>query len=103
LFLGVRERLLAYDLERPARLREDCADADREFWGWGRHEDTVLMAAEQELAALDIYGWKRWATFVEPPWDYRVEGDTVHLTVLDVPVSFSLKHGPSWGGRLPWT
>ncbi|MDB5075801.1 MAG: hypothetical protein JWO42_1980 [Chloroflexi bacterium] len=102
LFIGLQERLLAYDLAAPMRLWEDREDTDREFWGWSRHGDTVLMAAELELAAWDGYGRKLWSTFVEPPWDYRVECGTVHLTVLDTPVSFSLEHGPSWGGRLPW-
>jgi hypothetical protein len=103
LFLGIQERLLAYDLANPCRLWEDRVDPDREFWAWERHGESVLMAAELEMAAWDLRGRKRWSTFVEPPWDYRVEDDTVHLTVLDVPVVFSLEQGPSWGRTLPWS
>ncbi len=102
LFLGLQDRLLAYDLAIPVRLWEDRSDASREFWQWRRHGGTVLMAAELELTAWDIYGRQRWSTFVEPPWHYQVKRGMVLLTVLDTPVSFSLEEGPSWGGRLPW-
>ncbi len=95
LFVGLQERLLAYDLAAPMRLWENREDTHREFWHWSRHKETVLLAAELELAAWDIHGRKRWYAFVEPPWEYRVENGMVHLTVLDTPVSFSLEHGPS--------
>jgi hypothetical protein len=60
------------------------------------------MAAELALAAWDLRGIKQWETFVEPPYDYTVADGIVHLTVMGVPVSFSLASGPSWDGSLPW-
>ena len=102
LFIGLQERILAYDIATPQRLWEDRNDADREFWRWSRHGETVLMAAELELAAWDCSGRKRWSTFVEPPWDYHIDQGMVHLTVLNTSVSFSLEHGPTWGDSLPW-
>ncbi len=80
LFIGAGCRLLAYDLSRPARLWEDVADTA--FWFWSRYGDVVLMAAELELAAWDIQGGKLWSRFVEPPWEYRVEGRVVVLDVM---------------------
>lgn len=93
LFVGAGERLLAYDLEQPARLWEDCADTG--IHDWQRHDDIVVMAAELELAAWDIQGAKVWSTFVEPPWEYRVEGGVVHLDVMGVLSSFPLVAGPT--------
>ncbi|AWN22430.1 hypothetical protein DKM44_03590 [Deinococcus irradiatisoli] len=92
-FIGAGERLLAYDLKRPARLWQDRADAG--FWWWDRSGDVVLMAAELELAAWNTSGRKLWSTFVEPPWFYRVEGETLHLDVMDFGRSFPLRSGPA--------
>lgn len=75
LFLGAGKRLLAYDLSGPTRLWEDAADCG--FWFWSRWGDVVLMGAELELAAWDLEGHKLWSRFADPPWEYRVEGDTV--------------------------
>jgi hypothetical protein len=100
LFIGVDRLLLACVLSGPALLWQDQADCG--FWSWHRHVDTVLMAAELELAAWDIRGRKQWTTFVEPPWRYSVTDDTVHLEVLDVSCSFPLASGPDWGANLPW-
>ncbi|MDH3476392.1 MAG: hypothetical protein OEM59_22160 [Rhodospirillales bacterium] len=92
LFLGAGSRLLAFDLSRPARLWEDSADLG--FWSWSRHSDTVLMAAELELAAWNIQGRKLWSTFVEPPWHYRVTDGRVELDVMGKLTSFNLTSGP---------
>jgi hypothetical protein len=92
LFLGAGTRLLAYDLERPARLWEDRADIG--FWRWQRHECFVIMSAELELAAWDTSGHKKWTTFVEPPWSYRVTADTVQLDVMGRLSSFPVETGP---------
>jgi hypothetical protein len=93
LFLGAGERLLAYNLQGPDRLWEDQADTG--FHVWQRHEDLVVMSAELELAAWDLQGVKRWSTFVEPPWEYRVDGGMVHLEVMGIPSSFPLMAGPA--------
>jgi hypothetical protein len=100
LFVGALDEVLAYDLRGPTRLWRE--GAEHGFWNWQRHDDYVLMAAEIGLAAWDLRGIKQWETFVEPPYAYKVADGTVHLTVMDVPVSFSLANGPSWGGSLPW-
>jgi hypothetical protein len=92
LFIGAGERLLAYDLDRPSRLWEDTADTG--FWCWNRHQDIVVMSAELEFAAWDIRGLKLWTTFVEPPWQYRVDGDHIHLDVMGKMSSFPLLAGP---------
>ena len=90
--LGAGSRLLAFDLSRPARLWEDTAELG--FWSWSRHADTVLMAAELELAAWDIGGRKLWSTFVEPPWDYTVTDGRVALNIMGDVTSFDLTGGP---------
>lgn len=92
LFVGVRERLLAYALDPPARLWIDSTYLG--FWGWARHGDTILMSAELELAAWDIDGRKLWSTFVEPPWHYLVSGDVLDLDVMGKRTSFSIGRGP---------
>jgi hypothetical protein len=49
LLVGAGTRLLAYDVECPARLLEDVADIG--FWLWAVYPKAVLMAAEVEFAA----------------------------------------------------
>ena len=93
-FVGAGERLLAYDLCKAARLWEDRAEVG--FWWWDRAGDVVLMAAELELAAWDTVGHKLWTTFVEPPWFYFVDGETLHLNVMDSERSFSIRTGPDF-------
>jgi hypothetical protein len=92
LFLGVGERLLAYELDGPTRIWEDMTDCG--FWGWARHGDFIVMSAELEMAAWDIHGTKRWATFVETPWEYSVAEGIVHLNVMDRLSNFALDTGP---------
>lgn len=93
LFVGAGERLLAYDLKRPIRLWEDLADTG--FHGWFRYGDTVVMSAELGLVAWDISGAKLWTTYAEPPWEYHVDGDIVHLDVMGAISTFPLRAGPS--------
>lgn len=92
LFLGAGERLLAYRLDVPARLWTDTTDCG--FWGWARHGDRVVLSAELEMAAWDIRGRKCWSLYVEPPWNYRVEDETIHLDVMGRTSSFPLDTGP---------
>ena len=72
--------MLCYDLTQPARLWEENANFG--FYSWGLHNNVVIMAAELELAAWNTTGRKLWTRFVEPPWDYRVDGDMVIVDVM---------------------
>lgn len=92
LMLGTGTRLLAYKLDPPRLLWEDTADCG--FWGWERHGDTVVMAAELEMAAWDTQGRKLWSRSVEPPWTYRVLGGVVWLDIMGEQSSFPLITGP---------
>jgi len=92
LFIGVNERLLAYNLAIPARIWEDSTDCG--VLGWARHGNHVILSAELELAAWSIDGRKLWATFVEPPWNYTVIDGLVHLDVMGNISSFVLEEGP---------
>jgi hypothetical protein len=40
------------------------------------------MAAELELAAWGTGGDKLWSRFVEPPWEFGVEGEVVAVNVM---------------------
>ena len=72
-------------------LWEDVTD----FWffSWNRFGSYVLMSAELELAAWNINGEKLWSTYVEPPWTYSVENDSVQLDVMGRQSTFSLLRG----------
>ncbi len=91
LFVGAGQRLLGYDLRKPARLWEDQADTG--FWFWSQYGEVVLMAAELELAAWDASGRKLWTRFVEPPWEYRVDGQVVVLDVMGTISRISIQDG----------
>lgn len=91
LFLGAGERLLGYDLRQPSRLWED--EADTGFWFWSQYGDVVLMAAELELAAWNTLGRKLWTRFVEPPWEYRVDGQIVVLDVMGTISRIGIRDG----------
>ncbi len=91
LFVGARERLLAYDLAHPARLWEDVADY---FCRWARYGEVVIMEAELELAAWNLEGTKLWTTVVEPPWSYEVTDDVLKLDIMGVESEFPLRGGP---------
>ena len=73
------------------RLWED--EVSFGFWFWARHGDVVLMGAELELAAWDIHGRKLWLRNVEPPWDYRVDGQVVVLDVMGMMSRLDLHTG----------
>lgn len=92
-FLGAGTTLLAYQLRpAPRRLWEDSAELG--FWSWRRHDATVVMSAEVELAAWDIDGSKLWSRFVEPPWTYEVGTGAVTLDVMGEVTQFSMREGP---------
>jgi hypothetical protein len=94
LFVGGGTKIFAYDLSKPARLRQD--DAECGFWFWRQHGDVVVMGAECEFAAWTTTGEKLWTTFVDPPWEYKVIDDVVHVTCdMLGERAFSLRNGPS--------
>ncbi len=92
LMIGAGTRLLAYTLNPPYLLWED--DAAFGFWGWERYGDTIVMAAELEIAAWDIAGHKLWSRPVEPPWVYRVSDNRIMLDVMGDLADFPLIAGP---------
>jgi hypothetical protein len=92
IFIGAGPQLMAYELAGPKRLWED--EAEYGFQDWQRHGDVVVVKAECGIAAWDVAGRKLWSTWSEPPWDYSVEGETVHLDVMGVKSSFPLRTGP---------
>jgi len=92
LFLGAGTLLRAFDLLAPRQIWEDVAEVG--FWSWKRHDRTIMMAAELELAAWDLEGRKLWSTMVEPPWSYTAEGGLVTLDVMGDVSRFSLEQGP---------
>ena len=49
------------------------------FWQWERSQERVILSSENELAVWDIHGQKRWDFALEPPWQYTVEYDTIHV------------------------
>jgi hypothetical protein len=98
LFLGAGERLRAYSVTPPRRrLWDDSAEFG--FWSWQRADDTVVMAAESEVAAWDVAGDKLWAAPVEPPWHYRVDGDAMSVDVMGRSETFPVRSGPT---KRPW-
>ncbi|QFS96372.1 hypothetical protein FIV06_03005 [Labrenzia sp. THAF191b] len=79
-FVGAGERLLCYNIEEQRRLWED--ETDYGFFAWYQSGPYVLMSAELEFGVWDQFGKKLWSTFVEPPWDFKVRGQFVELTVM---------------------
>lgn len=97
LFVGAGERILAYDLTAPRRLWIDSAESG--LLGWAQHGEVILMSAELELAAWTTTGEKLWTTFVEPPWNMRVDGEQVRLAVMGSECTFALRTGPDASTR----
>lgn len=92
IFIGVNDRGLAYRLAEPSRLWEEPSFGD--FWNWRRKHDVVLMAAELAFRAYDLSGELKWTAYVEPPWNYSLENDEVHLDVMGRTSVFPLREGP---------
>ncbi len=98
LLIGAGERLLAYRLDTPERVWEDSAEMG--FLGWERHGEHVIMSAELGIAVWGLYGKKLWSQWVEPPWGYSIEHDSMHLEVMGKQFTFPLQQGPD--ERLWW-
>lgn len=52
------------------------------------------MSAELELAVWSLHGERRWSTFVEPPWPYAVNHDSLELAVMGKKSVFPVATGP---------
>ena len=90
-FVGAGERLLCYDMKKPCKLWEEQTNVG--FWEWDRVGQYVLMMAELEFGVWTTSGEKLWSTFVEPPWNFTVTGDTVELDVLGITRTLRLSDG----------
>jgi hypothetical protein len=93
-FIGAGERLIAYAAPNGDWRRLWVDSADVGFWGWREHGDVVVMSAELELAAWTNAGEKLWSTFVEPPWSYSVNNDSLELDVMGTIRRFPIATGP---------
>lgn len=80
IFIGVGKRVSVYSWDPPEKVLTETISVG--FLGWERHGQFVIMSSELELAVWNIYGEKLWSTFVEPPWDYTIENDKLHLDVM---------------------
>jgi hypothetical protein len=91
IFVGAGKRLLCYNVEQKIRLWEDetlCG-----FWRWSQSGSFVLMSAELEFGVWNQSGEKLWSTFVEPPWTFKVTGQTVELDVMGKIRNYCLLNG----------
>jgi hypothetical protein len=100
LFLGAGERVVAYHLDLPEKVWQDSAELG--FHSFDRHGKYVIMHAELGIAVWTIHGKKEWAQFVEPPWMYGIEHETMHLDVMGHVLSFPLNAGPGPLKKLWW-
>jgi hypothetical protein len=100
LFLGAGERVLSYQLDPPEKIWQDTAELG--FHAFDRHGQYVIMCAELEVAVWTIQGKKQWSQFVEPPWIYRIEQETMYVDVMGHVFSFPLSTGPGPIKKLWW-
>jgi len=90
-FIGAGERILCYDIQKRERIWQDHTQLG--FWGWSQLGEYVLMSAELEFGVWTQNGEKLWTTFVEPPWDFKVLGQTVELNIMGAPRHLNLADG----------
>lgn len=90
-FIGVGEQLVAYTLDTPKRLWEEQAYGG--FWWWECHHHYVIMAAELKVAVWTKDGKPLWSLPTEPPWDYTLDDELMHLTVMGQQSAIILKSG----------
>ena len=53
------------------------------FWAWHQQGDHVFLLAELEFGVFTTAGQRLWSTFVEPPWDFRIDGEIVELDIMN--------------------
>lgn len=100
LFLGAGERVLTYCLAPLAKVEH--GNAEFGFHAFERCGQYVIMHAELEVSVWTIQGKQQWSQFVEPPWIYRVEEETISLDVMGHSLSFPLSTGPGPIEKLWW-
>jgi hypothetical protein len=91
-YIGAGERALAYQLDPPLKRSEEEASVG--FISWQRHQQYILMSAEMKFAVWDLAGKVLWSQFVEPPYEYTIDNDTMYLTIIGKIFSFPLNTGP---------
>lgn len=70
------------------------AAIDWGFWSWSRHGDFAIMSAELELAVWSLHGERQWTTYVEPPWTYALNHESLELDVMGKKSVFPVATGP---------
>ncbi|MEO7021276.1 MAG: hypothetical protein ABI234_14055 [Ktedonobacteraceae bacterium] len=91
LLLGAGERLLAYTLDSPTKLWEYHLSSG--FSQWERSQDCIIMSSEHELAVWNIHGQKHWDFAVSPPWQYAIQGDTIHVYMGNTQTALHCERG----------
>jgi hypothetical protein len=92
IYIGAGERALTYQLNPPIKRSEEKADVG--FLSWERHQQFIIMRAEMKIAVWDLSGNVLWSHFVEPPYEYILDNETMYLTIAGKPFSFPLSTGP---------
>lgn len=90
-FIGAGTELLIYSLAPIQLLSHQQTECG--FWSWRRVDNLIVMSAELELAVWNIHGEKLWSRFVEPPWHYDIEGDTLLLNIMGNSIRLTLATG----------
>lgn len=90
-FIGAGTTIVVYDLSPISLLAQTQTECG--FWGWRHINNVVVMSAELELAVWNIYGEKLWSRFVEPPWHYDIEDDTLLLNIMGDSIRLTLATG----------
>lgn len=92
LFIGAGKHIFVYGLQLPERLYEVPLFLGG-FWHWKRITEYVIMSTELELGVWHISGELLWTTRVEPPWEYKVQGENIYVDVMGKQTAFTLRSG----------
>lgn len=93
LFIGAGERIVGYDIRARQKLWEEPIDCG--FWGWEKVGEHVLLVAEMEFGVWTSSGERLWSTYVEPPWDFHVNGNVIELNVMEKKRRLRISDGSS--------